>query len=429
MKVSKYNTFFPYQSKVIGFNGISREYIVLEKELYELYITSVEDDIENINNVHPDLYKYLVSNSFIVDNNLNEFDEFKKMIRKIDFDDTIFELHLNPTMDCNFKCWYCYETHIKESCYDTEMLRRVKLCIANIINRNPQLERFSINWFGGEPLMAYDYAIIPILEHTIKLCKLRGVDFCTLFTTNGFLLDKEKLKQLKKYNVAEFQITLDGHRERHDKVRFLADKSGSYDKIVENIKLASNFSFHVSVRINYTRETFKDIEKIIDDFADITEESRKNLLFDFHQVWQDNTDLKEEKKSIINKFKQSGLQVVKPVIYSFDHTCYADKKNNANINYNGDVFKCTSRDFSTNNREGVLNKDGFIEWNQKYYERLNSKFKNKACLKCPILPICRGGCSQQALERQGQNTCIYNYTKQKKENLIKDYFTSIFDDV
>lgn len=429
MKVSKYNIFFPYQNKVVGFNGISKDYILLEKELYELYTNGV-NNVDDINEVHPEFYEYLRSKLFIIDDCIDEYDEFKGKIKKIDFDESIYELHINPTMDCNFKCWYCYETHVRNSRFDSEMVEKVKLFISNTINNNnSKIKTFSINWFGGEPLLAFKKSIIPILTYASDLCNKKGVRFFTLFTTNGLLLDEKKLKKLKEFNVEEFQITLDGHRERHDKVRFCSDKKGSYHTIVRNIISASSLGFKVSVRINFTKETFDGLENIIKDFADINQLSKDNIIFDFHQVWQDNTDLSKEKKAVADKFAKKGFKVTKSLIYSFDFTCYADKKNNANINYNGDVYKCTARDYTEDNREGILNEDGLIDWNNKYYQRLDSKFKNKACLECSILPICKSGCSQQAIEKNDTD-CYMGYPdEQSKIDIVKKYFVSVFDDV
>lgn len=313
------------------------------------------------------------------------------------------------------------------------MIEKVKLFISNTINNNSKLKTFSINWFGSEPLLEFNKVIKPILTYTSDLCKIKGVSFYTLFTTNGLLLNEKKLHDLKNFNVNEFQITLDGHRERHDKVRFCSNKNGSYDIIIKNIILASNLGFKVSVRINFTKETFDGLENIVTDFSNLDMQAKKNIIFDFHQIWQDKTDLNKELKATIDKFTQNGFNVATPLDYSFSSssylTCYADKKNNANINYNGDVYKCTARDYTKANLEGILNENGSIDWNGKYYERLNSKFKNKACFECSILPICRGGCSQHAIEKKGTNICIHHFNEQNKIDLVKDYFVSLFNDV
>lgn len=107
---------------------------------------------------------------------------------------------------------------------------------------------------------------------------------------------------------------------------------------------------------------------------------------------------------VINKnilhIKDKGFNVsVKYAPNNVKEFCYADKRNSAVINYNGDIYKCTARDFKRENRLGYITEEGQLIWeNNSLENRMNSKFKNKPCLLCSILPICNGGCTQHALE-------------------------------
>lgn len=94
---------------------------------------------------------------------------------------------------------------------------------------------------------------------------------------------------------------------------------------------------------------------------------------------------------------------------------------NALINYNGDIFKCTAVDFENTQRYGVLNDEGFIIWeNDSLNIRLNSKFKNEPCLKCRLLPICNGACTQKAIDFKNRDYCIFSFDEDKKDNVILD---------
>ena len=106
-------------------------------------------------------------------------------------------------------------------------------------------------------------------------------------------------------------------------------------------------------------------------------------------------------------------------------SCYADKRYQATINYNGEVFKCTARDFTNNTGEGYLTTEGSVVWNEKYEKRLSSKFKNPPCKECRILPICGGGCSQQALESNGNDYCVLNYDEGIKTQVIINKFKEL----
>ena len=101
------------------------------------------------------------------------------------------------------------------------------------------------------------------------------------------------------------------------------------------------------------------------------------------------------------------------------NSCYADKKNHVTINYDGNIFKCTVRDFTSENSEGVIDDEGELIWNDKFYVRRNIKFSNAPCLECNILPICNGSCSQHYIENIGKGFCIYDFDESKKNKSSK----------
>jgi uncharacterized protein len=423
MKASKFNVFFPHEDHFVGYNGFSNEYVILEEMLYQMYDASFKSkNFDELNEVHPDYYTHLVQNGFLVEDDLDEVAEVIRVSKMIDNDETKFELHINPTMNCNFKCWYCYETHIKDSKMDAQTITNTETFIRQVFDNKGSLNDFRLSWFGGEPLLYFNKVVVPILKSTHALAESRGIHFHSGMTTNGLLIDKELIDICKKYNHNFFQITLDGNKEKHDKVRFISEGRGSYDKIVSNIfELAKN-EIQVNVRVNISVETLDGLNDIAHDFLRMDKEDRKYIIFDLHKVWQVEQDIDSELTDARWYFRNLGFAVSTASYNTVINSCYGDHRNHATINYNGEVFKCTARDFTTNNSEGILTEGGFIEWNAKLEKRLNSKFKNKPCLECPILPICGGGCTQQAIEHEGVDYCVYNFDYNKKLDVVKNRF-------
>lgn len=108
------------------------------------------------------------------------------------------------------------------------------------------------------------------------------------------------------------------------------------------------------------------------------------------------------------------------------NSCYADKRNSVVINYNGDIFKCTARDFTKAAREGYIDEQGELVWeNDSLERRMNIKFKNKPCLSCKILPICNGGCSQHAMENLGKDYCMYDGDEAEKDKVVSAKISEI----
>lgn len=46
-------------------------------------------------------------------------------------------------------------------------------------------------------------------------------------------------------------------------------------------------------------------------------------------------------------------------------SCYADRINYANINYDGNVYKCTAQDYTSETALGFLDENGQIRWDKE----------------------------------------------------------------
>ena len=108
-------------------------------------------------------------------------------------------------------------------------------------------------------------------------------------------------------------------------------------------------------------------------------EYRKYLYLDFQQIWQDASkyNLKDKINIVYEYAIKNKINISSNNFDRVRKSCYADKKNQAIINYNGDVFKCTARDFLHEKRYGYLNELGEIIWDTPLLtQRMQSKFSN-----------------------------------------------------
>ena len=429
MKASKFNIFFLYENYQIGYNSYSGEFLYLDPLLYDIYnIGLKKNDFNELITVHPEFYDYLINKGFLVNQDLDEFELVKQQSIRIDNDDSLFYLIVNPTMNCNFKCWYCYESHIKDSKMDQNTIDAVINLATNVIQNQKGLKKFIVSFFGGEPLLYFDKVIQPLLIKISSLCANNNINFSSSMTTNGLLINQEMLEVCKEYGLNWFQITLDGNKEQHDKVRFIAEGRGSFDKIVANIKLVAKNNLRANIRINCSADTMKNINEVILDFNDLSDIEKKHINFDLQKVWQEGAKIENEMSNTRFFFKDNGYVVSGVTGYdpgTVMGSCYGDKRYQATVNYNGEVFKCTARDFKNGSGEGILNNDGTIIWNEKYEKRLNSKFKNAPCKECRILPICGGGCTQQALEFEGLDYCVMNFDEDAKIQHVINKFKAL----
>ena len=264
-------------------------------------------------------------------------------------------IHINPTLDCNFCCWYCYENHIANSVMTPAIFNRVIKLIEKIIHVE-SIENFELGFFGGEPMLCFGNIIKPIMTKTDELCKDYNTQLHIHFTTNGSILSDEMLNFLKQFDCG-FQITLDGGKQCNDKTRFFKGGRGSYSIILDNIKKIVACKLNTIVRVNYTTANINSVSQILEEFESVSNELRSLISFDFQRVWQDRLNVFDKTEEIAQNFRVEcadlGFKVLSNhIANNVLNSCYGDKKNHCLINYDGSVFGCTARDFNLQNTIG-----------------------------------------------------------------------------
>lgn len=91
---------------------------------------------------------------------------------------------------------------------------------------------------------------------------------------------------------------------------------------------------------------------------------------------------------------QAGFEVD---FYSQGGLCFADRNNQVTINFDGNVFKCTTiPKFADEYILGKLDcKTGKISWLQDRVEYLQNDSINPRCQNCRMLPSCGGPCRKK----------------------------------
>lgn len=427
MKLSRWNTYISLDERTgLIYNSYTDSYIAIRDSLRDFEIVR-KGTIELLS----DSFKEkLIGIGALVDSDCDEIRALSDLISKIDEDSSFFQIIINPTLDCNFNCWYCYENHIKDSYMTSDMVNAIETYIKKLFLSN--IEWFGLSFFGGEPFIEFERIIKPLIIFTDGICCDKCVDLHLQFTTNGYLLDENIIEFLSKYD-SSFQITLDGGKNEHDKTRFTSKGGESFYSILNNVKMLSLFGNKVTLRINFTKKTLDSTCEIINIIKEWPSECKNNIVIDYQQVWQDKADgVYEEIRNKLTYFRSClnriGYRTANNRIFNYvTDSCYADKKNEVLINYNGDIFACTARDFKKENRLGFLSLNGEIIWDKdKLEHRRSCKFSKKICHECSIAPICGGGCRTRCIETSDVNSCNLGYTREDIENLILERFEDRF---
>lgn len=117
-----------------------------------------------------------------------------------------------------------------------EVARKSIDFLVNELQNSNKKQKGNVTFFGGEPLLNWE-----LLQEIVRYAKdsSKGVGCRITFslTTNGTLLDEDKVAYIRANRIAT-DISIDSHDESiNDELRPFKSGKGSYKKILENLRL------------------------------------------------------------------------------------------------------------------------------------------------------------------------------------------------
>lgn len=436
MKPSKYNILFARDQthEVILYNTLYGSISVLNSNESKI-VQKILEKPGIGDSDFPDIWGTLVSQKNIVDDSIDEMEILQQ--RKLNGirDTNRLDLVIIPTLECNFRCIYCYENHIPSKMSE-ETENKLKLWLSREI---PKYKLILVHWYGGEPLLQLQ-TILSITHYIKNLAKDNRIFLMIHITTNGYLLTEKNRMDLLEIGITDFQITLDGTKETHNVMRRLKNGGDTFDIIFNNIvDLAhSSPSLKITLRVNFNDKNFDEIPKLLNQFpCDI----RNQLRVMFEPIFGSSTinatdnlssvDIANGLSDYYALAKKLGYIVTLGEIGVFPGKlvyCYAERKNQAIINYNGDFFKCSVSKFNRDDRVGYLSDTGdFIKVEENWKKWINCDLFENQCLTCKNLPLCMGGCRRMRILGCGTGAdCSLNPTN--SSYFLKQIFFEHFED-
>ena len=361
---------------------------------------------------------------------------FLKEKRRIDR--SINLILLPAEQACNFSCVYCYEDHsIRKKMGDKEFNSIVNYIEKECSKR--KIDQVNISYFGGEPLMNKKF-IKYFNTHVKELSNNNSFRFSSSMTTNGYLLDINTAKDYEKINIKSYQITLDGLKEEHNKLRPLVKGTGTYDRIIDNLLLikSSDLDIVIDIRVNFNsmhmESSYKD--KLITSFSQLFEnDPRFRIRFrpigDYASLNNRNVDSdvlcgKENMNKdqiLFEKFAlEKGMKLADINMFSDvgSYSCYAGKINHYIIDSKLKIKKCTVALDDELNDVGELLPSGEIMLN-KNHDKWLASYTNDNCSSCAINIQCKGSACPLINMKNKKAICppVTSYKKEWSERLVK----------
>ncbi|MBP7554055.1 MAG: radical SAM protein [Spirochaetes bacterium] len=331
------------------------------------------------------------------------------------------------TYSCNFNCSYCYQKGINESHSGSgdfaseEIVRSFVDFVKKYRNKNNK-EVF-VSLFGGEPLLSGEIAKKRV---SLLIDLLSKENIGVSVVTNGYNL-AEYVDILKKANIKEIHVTLDGDEEIHNQRRFVKDGAGTFAKIIEGLKKAVENNMPVNIRLIIDRITLPTLPSLTEKldklgFLDLPKTMFKTSLgrnYELINRYMKKEDLLSldgmyvEYVKLMNEFPilkklhiPSFFGITRLIedgemyIPNFD-ACPATKSEYV-LDGTGKIYGCTAScgrngyEIGTFYPEIKIHEDKTADWQKR------SILTIKECADCPVGVVCGGGCGVISYEKTGK---------------------------
>ena len=329
------------------------------------------------------------------------------------------QLFFITNYSCNFACSYCYQDQYNNPNVElsTELIDSFFLYVKEeFVNKSKY-----ITVFGGEPLLNSPKQK-SLLNHLLERASESGLEVC--FVTNGYTL-VDYISIIKKGNIREIQVTLDGTESMHNNRRNLKGGGGTFNKIVQGIDSCLKSNIPVNLRMVVDKENINNLPELA-QFA-ISKgwtdhplfktqigrnyelhhcQSAHEKLFSRISLYEHIYELVKEHPYILEfykpaysvaKFLSENGQLPDPL---FD-SCPACKTEWA-FDYTGKIYPCTATVGKSNELLGTfypvrsLNTQIVDEWEKRDITSIPE------CKDCNMQLACGGGCGSVAKNNSGK---------------------------
>jgi uncharacterized protein len=409
MKASRYNRIFQAQDGTwLAFNSWSTALAEIEPENVEFLqaLLADPDGTRCDTAERRALREGLLEAHFLVEDESDELSTAKADLLRDRMRTDQLHLTLAPTMDCNFRCDYCFEEHLKVG-----MSRRVQDALIEWIDaRQVGLKHLFVTWYGGEPLLPASYPVLQRLSAKFQeFCARQGTQYLAHLVTNGFFLEREKMLELVDLGVKKVQVTLDGPPDEHDKRRHLIGGRGTFWRIVENLEKCvdlAEFQLRINVDARNALRALEVVQILVDRglsppvrpyLAQVTHDGA--ACGNIQELCYSSDAFARTEVEIYREAAKRSLPLSRYPFRLAGAFCTADRLNGYVVSPNGLLFKCWHEVTMqpTHSIGSVLdpqqpfqaaNEDKWLAWDA---------LSKSGCRSCDVMPLCHGGCPLEAM--------------------------------
>lgn len=426
-RASMYNIYFKTDpEQYLVYNTLWGSIIKIDEEAKECLNNNTFEGLSD------EILSMLTQNGFVVDT--DETSVFQVFMNRLKYQNNTICFILIPTHRCNMACTYCYQGagDILVNSMNEENLEKTLKFIKRMATGCLGI---SISLYGGEPFLE-SKKILTMLEDLQCYCQGENKSLRVGGTTNGTLLDEDLIIKLKEYLIEDLQITFAGPKRFHDKKRIYKNGVGTYDRLIEVLKLLKKHGVRYHVRVDVDEENYPYIGELLDDLIDKLGKPPRlsiqriscDLFLNKEQMVRISEISDEHLHELYALADAKGYKTNPIYIGNYRVGCGAIFDNTYVIDPVGDVYKCEAAVGNLDHRLGTISEDGsLININQKAYYKwvLRNPLQFEECRNCEFAPICFAGCALRAYAQFGdidRPVCYKDQYRANIETYLRDYY-------
>lgn len=316
------------------------------------------------------------------------------------------------TNDCNLACSYCFESNKGKDYMPKEMALDILKATYNVVD--PMVGIFTLNMFGGEPLMNWDTfkAVCDyVLENNLKI-RITA-------TTNLTLLTDEMIDYIDELSIP-ILVSVDGIKEVHDKHR-----CNSFDKVIENMKklIDRDLGYLIEARMTVAPDTakymYESVKMLVDlGINNIANVPASDLDWDAQSIqdYKDNYEKildmyidilnDETNKRNISLYKvDQALNLALEPIKEDTSMCNIGNPRWVIVDWKGDIWPCPDYP-TTDNADLIAGKIGNfytgVDETKVDPKPMVATYELERCKGCEAISICKSGCPYENYTKNGK---------------------------
>ncbi len=393
-KKNKFTYVFQANNTFYAVNLLYKTYDKINGKAYEKFIAN---DFETMD---IDERTYFIARRYI---DTHDCDYEKYMSTS-----TYESIYITFSYACNLKCVYCFEAQNNKTLFMKKNIFEEMIIYISDISKETKTK---IVFYGGEPILLSNIDYINDIMYRFK----NNSNVFFEFITNGTSIEMvDDIIENYKNKISKLIITIDGIKQVHDSRRMYKNGTGSFDKIINSLKILNNRGMRVTVRVNIDKENYDvqngllhTIEKII--------ENKKIIDIEYHRV--ENKESGYSGVEFMDMYllvkelkKQSTINIMwaeplygrlmeieeNPDGYPIIQNSYCDFENMHVIDPLGRISCCNE----INGDDQFFSRDNISE-----IKKMNYRSK---CQNCDIWLLCYGGCNlyYRNMSAKGIDTCL-----------------------